>query len=231
MKNEQNLLEIRDLRVTFRLDKHSTFDAVKGISFDIPTHRIVALVGESGSGKSVSGDVDPGVAPAETRSSASSSIAYGGADLLKGTHQRLQDVPARTFGQSSRSDDVVASGIPWRQSGQCCGSAHGHDPQGGGRARGGLLGDVGIPDPQRRGAQLPHELSGRPEQSRDDAMAIPPHPCEPHVAHRRTTHHASTSPSRSRSSTHRELQEKHHMSVLFITHRPGGVGEIAVHVV
>jgi len=69
MKNEQNLLEIRDLRVTFRLDKHSTFDAVKGISFDIPTHRIVALVGESGSGKSVSGDVDPGVAPAETRSS------------------------------------------------------------------------------------------------------------------------------------------------------------------
>src|SRR4029434_3790862 len=44
---------VRDLRVSFRLDKHTTFEAVKGISFDIPRNTTVALVGESGSGKSV----------------------------------------------------------------------------------------------------------------------------------------------------------------------------------
>ena len=49
-----NLLEVRDLRVNFRVGKNEIFEAVKGISFDVPANRTVALVGESGSGKSVS---------------------------------------------------------------------------------------------------------------------------------------------------------------------------------
>ena len=47
------LVRVRDLSISFRLDKHTTFEAVKGISFDIPRNTTVALVGESGSGKSV----------------------------------------------------------------------------------------------------------------------------------------------------------------------------------
>jgi len=47
------LLSVRNLRVNFRLDKDTIFEAVKGISFDIPKNTTVALVGESGSGKSV----------------------------------------------------------------------------------------------------------------------------------------------------------------------------------
>ncbi|TMH48241.1 MAG: ATP-binding cassette domain-containing protein, partial [Betaproteobacteria bacterium] len=47
------LLSVRNLRINFRLDKDTTFEAVKGISFDIPKNATVALVGESGSGKSV----------------------------------------------------------------------------------------------------------------------------------------------------------------------------------
>ncbi|MFA6068475.1 MAG: ATP-binding cassette domain-containing protein, partial [Janthinobacterium sp.] len=52
--DQNNLLEERDLRVTFSLDKKTTFEAVKGISFNVPRNSTVALVGESGSGKSVS---------------------------------------------------------------------------------------------------------------------------------------------------------------------------------
>jgi ABC-type dipeptide/oligopeptide/nickel transport system ATPase component len=47
------LVRIRNLKVGFRLDRTHLFEAVKGISFDIPKNATVALVGESGSGKSV----------------------------------------------------------------------------------------------------------------------------------------------------------------------------------
>ena len=47
------LVSVRNLSVSFRLDRKTTFEAVKGISFDIPRNSTVALVGESGSGKSV----------------------------------------------------------------------------------------------------------------------------------------------------------------------------------
>ena len=54
MPSSDNLLEIDALRVTFRLGKNERFEALKGVSFNIPRNSVVALVGESGSGKSVS---------------------------------------------------------------------------------------------------------------------------------------------------------------------------------
>ena len=50
------LVSVRNLRVSFRLDRHNTFDAVRGISFDIPKNSTVALVGESGAGKTTIGN-------------------------------------------------------------------------------------------------------------------------------------------------------------------------------
>ena len=38
------LVSVRNLRVSFRLDKHTTFEAVKGISFDIPANSTMALL-------------------------------------------------------------------------------------------------------------------------------------------------------------------------------------------
>jgi microcin C transport system ATP-binding protein len=92
MTSEQNLLEIRDLRVSFRVDRHTTFEAVKGISFDIPTHRTVALVGESGSGKSVSAMSILGLLPENAMVPAESRVLYGGTDLLKAPRERLLDI-------------------------------------------------------------------------------------------------------------------------------------------
>jgi len=48
------LLSVRDLAVDFIVGKEAPRVAVRGISFDVPPNRTVALVGESGSGKSVS---------------------------------------------------------------------------------------------------------------------------------------------------------------------------------
>ena len=59
------LVSVRNLRISFRLDRQTTFEAVKGISFDIPRDSTVALVGESGSGKSVTSLAILGLLPPE----------------------------------------------------------------------------------------------------------------------------------------------------------------------
>ena len=59
------LVSVRNLRVSFRLDRQTTFEAVKGITFDIPRNTTVALVGESGSGKSVTSLAMLGLLPPE----------------------------------------------------------------------------------------------------------------------------------------------------------------------
>ena len=59
------LLSVKNLRVKFRLDKKNSFDALKGISFDVMPNQTVALVGESGSGKSVTSLAVLGLLPKE----------------------------------------------------------------------------------------------------------------------------------------------------------------------
>ena len=76
------LLSVRNLRVNFRLDEHTTFEAVKGITFDIPKNATVALVGESGSGKSVTSLAMLGLLPKENSSVLpGSEIIYAGRNL------------------------------------------------------------------------------------------------------------------------------------------------------
>ena len=93
MAEQQNLIEIRDLRVRFRLDKTQTFDAVRGVSFDIPNHSTVALVGESGSGKSVSAMAIMGLLPPESAMILGGShVMYEGRDLLVEPRESLRRI-------------------------------------------------------------------------------------------------------------------------------------------
>lgn len=81
--NQQSLLQVRDLRVSFKVDKTHFVDAVKGISFDVPRNSTVALVGESGSGKSVSSLAVMGLLPSDTSHIAPTSrIEFEGRNLL-----------------------------------------------------------------------------------------------------------------------------------------------------
>ena len=72
---------MRDLRLV-QIDRETTFEAVKGISFDIPRNRTVALVGESGSGKSVTSLAILGLLPPENSIiGPGSEIIYGGRNV------------------------------------------------------------------------------------------------------------------------------------------------------
>ncbi len=231
MTTEQTLLQVQDLRVTFRLDKHNSFDAVKGISFDIPTHRTLALVGESGSGKSVSAMSILGLLPENATIPAASRILYSGEDLLKASPERLQDIRGKDI--SVIFQEPMTSLNPVFPVGEQIGEVlrlhMGMSPKAAAARAVELLSEVGIPDPQLRVRSFPHELSGGQQQRVMIAMAIA---CEPKllIADEPTTALDVTIQKQILDLIAR-LQERHHMSVLFITHDLGVVGEIADDVV
>ena len=226
------LLQVRDLDIRFRIDRKSEpFQAVKGISFDVPTNSNVALVGESGSGKTVSAMAILGLLPENAIVSTQSSILYGGRDLLKAPMHELQDIrgkdismifqepmtslnPVFTVGEQISEVLRFHMGLGLRQ-------AHERAKE--------LLNEVGIPNPHLRVGSYPHEMSGGQQQRVMIAMAIA---CEPKllIADEPTTA-LDVTIQKQILDLIAKLQAQHHMSVLFITHDLAVVGEIADHVV
>jgi len=92
-----------------------------------------------------------------------------------------------------------------------------------------LLAEVGLPEPKRRLKAFPHELSGGQQQRVMIAMALA---CEPKllIADEPTTA-LDVTIQRQIMELLGKLKERHRMSMLFISHDLGVVGEIADHVV
>jgi peptide/nickel transport system ATP-binding protein len=232
MADNTPLLQVRDLDIRFRIDrKAEPFQAVKGISFDIPTNSTVALVGESGSGKSVSAMAILGLLPDNAIVAPSSQAIYGGRDLLKAPMAEMQALRGKDI--SVIFQEPMTSLNPVFTVGeQIAESLRMHMGMTGAQARSRvveLLSEVGIPNPQLRAASYPHEMSGGQQQRVMIAMAIA---CEPKllIADEPTTA-LDVTIQKQILDLIAKLQEKHHMSVLFITHDLGVVGEIADHVV
>jgi len=227
-----SLLSVRNLRVNFRLDKHTSFEAVKGISFDIPHNATVALVGESGSGKSVTSLSILGLLPLENSSVlAGSEIVYGGRNLVALDRIELQRLRGKDI--SMIFQEPMTSLNPVFTVGfQLAESLRLHLGLGMRAARKRaveLLAEVGIPDPGYRIDAYPSQMSGGQQQRVMIAMAIA---CEPKllIADEPTTA-LDVTIQKQILDLIAELQRKHRMSVLFITHDLAVVGEIADHVV
>src|SRR5258708_6452005 len=226
------LLQIQNLDVRFRIDRKSEpFQAVKGISFDIPTNTTVALVGESGSGKSVSAMAILGLLPENAIVPAQSRILYGGRDLLKASLAELQAIRGKEI--SVIFQEPMTSLNPVFTVGeQIAETLRLHMSMGMRQAQVRaveLLNEVGIPNPQLRVKSYPHEMSGGQQQRVMIAMAIA---CEPKllIADEPTTA-LDVTIQKQILDLIAELQRKHRMSVLFITHDLAVVGEIADYVV
>ena len=232
MSAVQTLLRVENLRVAFRVDRRSNFEAVKGVSFDIPENSTVALVGESGSGKTVSATAIMGLLPAESSIVApDSAIYFAGKNLLAAEKSALRAVrgkeismifqePMSSLNPVLRVGDQIAEVLVLQMRM--------------GRAQAlkrtvELLREVGIPEPERRVNAYPHELSGGQQQRVMIAMAIA---CEPKllIADEPTTA-LDVTIQRQILDLIAALQKKHRMSVLFVTHDLDVVGEIADYVV
>ncbi len=226
------LLQVRDLRVSFRLDKKTSFEAVKGISFDVPRNATVALVGESGSGKSVSSLAVMGLlAPENSVVDPSSSILFDGRDLLKmapaGRRKMCGKDISMIFQEPMSSlNPVFTVGF---QIGEVLRLHMGMNKKQARARTLALLGEVGIPDPERKIDAYPSQMSGGQQQRVMIAMAIA---CEPKllIADEPTTA-LDVTIQKQIMALIAELQKKRQMSVLFITHDLGLVGEIADRVI
>ncbi len=226
------LLSVRDLAVTFRIDKHTNYEAVRGISFDVPENSTVALVGESGSGKSVTSLAIMGLLPKEnSRISPNSRVMFGGKNILTSTRSELQELRGGEISMifqepMSSLNPVFTVGF---QLGETLAK---HAGLSGSKAREraiALLEEVGIPEPKTSIDKYPFQMSGGQQQRVMIAMAIA---CEPQllIADEPTTA-LDVTIQKQILDLLAELQRKRKMSVLFITHDLAVVGDTADYVV
>jgi peptide/nickel transport system ATP-binding protein len=228
-----SLLSIQDLRVAFRMGKVNGVvqraEAVKGVSFDIEPNSTVALVGESGSGKSVTAMSILNLLP--DNAERSGRIDWGGRDLLRTPLHELQHLRGREIACVFQ-DPMQSLNPVFTVGAQLIEPLVRHMKMG---KRAALeraeqcLVEVGMPEPKRRLDAYPHELSGGQQQRVMIAMALA---CEPKllIADEPTTA-LDVTIQRQILELIARLQDKHRMSVLFISHDLGVVGEIADRVV
>jgi peptide/nickel transport system ATP-binding protein len=231
------LLSIRDLRVSFRMGRvngvaqraEAVGRGAQGVSFDIAEHRTVALVGESGSGKSVTAMSILNLLP--DNAERSGSILYQGRELLQATPTELRALRGREI--ACIFQDPMSSLNPVLSVGaQLCEPLMTHLKLGARPAlqrAEALLNEVGMPEPKRRLGAYPHELSGGQQQRVMIAMALA---CEPKllIADEPTTA-LDVTIQRQILDLLGALKARHGMSLLFISHDLGVVGEIADEVV
>jgi peptide/nickel transport system ATP-binding protein len=227
------LLSIQDLKVRFRMGRQGGVqqyaDAVRGVSFDVPENAVVALVGESGSGKSVTAMSTLNLLP--DNAERSGRVLWQGRDLLQAGLAELQGLRGKEVAcvfqdpmQSLNPVFTVGAQLVeplMRHMGMARRAALERAEQ--------LLVEVGMPEPKRRLASYPHEMSGGQQQRVMIAMALA---CEPKllIADEPTTA-LDVTIQRQILELLAKLKASHRMSVLFISHDLGVVGEIADHVV
>jgi len=227
----QPLVSVQNLKVSFQISKTEQARAVRGVSFDIPPNSTVALVGESGSGKSVSAMSIMRLLPENAVVAPDSAVMYQGSNLLQATQLQMQALRGKDFavvfqdpmtslnpvfavGNQIAESLVIHLGLTRTQA----------------RARAlELMVEVGIPNPKERLNAYPHELSGGQQQRVMIAIAIA---CEPKllIADEPTTA-LDVTVQRQIVELLARLQERQKMSMLFISHDLGLVGEISNQVV
>jgi len=226
------LVSVRNLRISFRLDRHTTFEAVKGISFDIPRDSTVALVGESGSGKTVTSLAMLGLLPPENSIiDPASEVLYGGRNLLAlpiGELRKLRGADISMIFQEPMTSLNPVFTVGWQLE-EVLRLHMGMSGRAARKRAVDLLREVGIPEPERRIDSFPSQLSGGQQQRVMIAMAIA---CEPKllIADEPTTA-LDVTIQKQILELIADLQKRHQMSVLFITHDLAVVGEIADYVV
>jgi peptide/nickel transport system ATP-binding protein len=217
------LLEVRDLAVSFAT-ADGLVQAVRGVSFGVERARTLGIVGESGSGKSVSAQTIVGLTAAAT---ISGSAEFEGRDLLAMPADELRAVRGARIAMIFQ--DPLSSLHPhYRVGWQIAEMIRLHEPDSRRQARAraiDLLGLVGIPRPESRVDDYPHQFSGGMRQRAMIAMALALNP-ELLIADEPTTALDVTVQAQIMDLM-RRLQAEFGTAIILITHDLGLVAEIA----
>jgi oligopeptide/dipeptide ABC transporter ATP-binding protein len=219
------LLEVEGLSVQFHTDD-GVVRAVDGISFTVEQGRTLGIVGESGCGKSVANMSILGLTRAEN-AEISGRILFEERDLQELASEELEQVRGDDIAMIFQ--DPLTSLHPFYRVGdQIIEAIQAHRPLDDTAARERaieLLGLVGIPDPEQRVREYPHEFSGGMRQRAMIAMALANEP-KLLIADEPTTALDVTIQAQILQLLER-LQQQLGMAVILITHDLGVVAEIA----
>ena len=232
MEKNQLILSVKDLNIKFNL-RGKVLHAIRGIDLDVYHGEVLAIVGESGSGKSVFTKSFMGLLDANG-SITSGTIDYYGAD--DGKPIRLSDLKKEKDWLKVRGHEIamimqdpMTSLNPLKKIGkQIQESIEHHQGLKGEAAKKAaieMLAKVGIPDPERRYEQYPHEFSGGMRQRVVIAIAAA---CRPQIliCDEPTTALDVTIQAQILQLI-RDLQKELGMSVIYITHDLGVVANVA----
>jgi oligopeptide/dipeptide ABC transporter ATP-binding protein len=168
------LLQVRDLTVDFATED-GVVHAVDGVTYDVYPGETLGIVGESGSGKSVSVMSMLGLIPQPPGNVSSGEAIFKGRDLLKMKKRELRKIrggevamifqdPMTSLNPVLTVGDQIQEAIIAHQSDVSADAAKERVVE--------LLRLVGVPNPERRVSQYPHEFSGGMRQRAMIAMAI-----------------------------------------------------------
>jgi oligopeptide/dipeptide ABC transporter ATP-binding protein len=166
------LLQVSDLHVDFETED-GPLKAVDGVSFEVDAGETLGIVGESGCGKSVTNLTILGLTRAQN-TTVSGSAMFEGEDLIAADTEHLRRVRGNEIAMIFQ--DPLSSLHPFYKVGaQLVEAITVHQDVPTGQARGRaieLLGLVGVPAPERRIDDYPHEFSGGMRQRAMIAMAL-----------------------------------------------------------
>jgi oligopeptide/dipeptide ABC transporter ATP-binding protein len=224
------ILTIRDLTVEFDTDD-GVVQAVSGVSYDVFPGETLGIVGESGSGKSVSTMSLLGLIPRPPGRIVSGEAMFEGKDLLKLRTREMRRIRGGDI--SLVFQDPLTSLNPVLKVGHQLSEAletHGTARDGAARRRAiELLSTVGIPNPEQRYDQYPHEFSGGMRQRAMIAMAIANEP-KILIADEPTTALDVTIQAQILEVLKKARDETHAATIL-ITHDLGLIAELADRVI
>ena len=173
------LLEIEDLYVHFKTGE-GLVQAVNGVSLSLKAGEVVGLVGESGSGKSVTAMSILGLVPKPPAIYPSGQIRWKGKDLLKATPAELRAIRGRQISMIFQ-DPMTSLNPVFTVGNQIAEMVRTHQPVSNKQAKQraiDMLGLVGVPRPEQRFDDYPHQFSGGMRQRAMIAMALA---CEPEL--------------------------------------------------
>jgi oligopeptide/dipeptide ABC transporter ATP-binding protein len=221
----EKLLEVDDLHVQFTTED-GVVRAVDGVSFEVERGKVLGIVGESGSGKSVTAMTLLGLTRG-VNTKFEGTIEYKGQDLLKMNEAELRRFRGNELAMIFQ-DPMTSLNPVYRVGSQISEAIRTHEDVDKRTARNRsvqLLRQVGIPHPEERADDYPHQFSGGMRQRAMIAMALANNP-DVLIADEPTTALDVTIQAQIIELIGR-LKDDFNSSVILITHDLGVVADIA----
>jgi oligopeptide/dipeptide ABC transporter ATP-binding protein len=226
-----DLLQVRGLKVRFD-GEAGPVHIVRGVSFELAKGRTLGIVGESGSGKSVTSLAIMRLLPQPAGVIEGGEVVMDGEDLAKIPPKAMSKIRGNRISMIFQEPMTALNPVHTvrRQLGESYILHHPEmTPADIEKASIKLLTDVGIPAPEKRLDEYPHQLSGGMRQRVMIAIALA---CRPDIliADEPTTALDVTIQAQILTLM-KKLQKEYGMSIIFITHDLGVIAEVCDEVV